>query len=64
MQRPRLLCPAVRCPGCTKRPRVRITEDVARQHDGDPPGRLLQTYQCQFCGRVYDVTAAAYQQAA
>jgi rubredoxin len=59
-----LLRPDISCPDCKKPPRLRVSADVALQHEADPPDRLIQTYQCHACGVVYDIPAAAYQSAA
>jgi len=61
----RLLRPAVSCPRCGARPAFRITEDVVRAVAHYPPGERLGTYQCQRrqCGTIYDLTAAAFQNA-
>ncbi len=61
----RLLRLAVSCPGCGARPALRITEAAARAVEHEPPAKRLGTYQChrRRCGRVYDLTAAAYQAA-
>ncbi|CAN5761879.1 MAG: hypothetical protein M3418_11365 [Gemmatimonadota bacterium] len=61
----RLLRLAVSCPECGARPALRITEAAAQAVAEEPPEKRLGTYQChrRRCGRVYDLTAAAYQTA-
>lgn len=61
----RLLRLAASCPGCGSRPALRVTEDAVRAVSHHPPDERLGTYQCSHrrCGTVYDLTAAAYQNA-
>jgi len=61
----RLLRLGVSCPRCGSRPALRVTEDAVRAVAHHPPGERLGTYQCQRrqCGTVYELTAAAYQNA-
>lgn len=63
--RGRLLRLATSCPRCGSRPALRITEDAVRAVSHHPPDERLGTYQChrRHCGTVYDLTAAAYQNA-
>ena len=60
-----LAVPALVCPRCGARPALRISEAAIRMAGGQPPGRRIGTYKCQRrgCGAIYDVTAAAFQQA-
>lgn len=61
----RLLRLAVRCPGCGARPALRATERAVRDAASHPPEERLATYRChrRMCGLVYDLPAAAYQNA-
>lgn len=62
----RLLRLAVSCPACGSRPALRITEAAALAVAEERPEKRLGTYQChrRHCATVYDLTAAAYQNAA
>jgi hypothetical protein len=62
----RLLRLAVRCPWCGLSPAIRITPDSRAQWGQYDPDHRVSTYQCQRrgCGRIYDLTARAYQEAA
>lgn len=53
------------CPTCGTRPALRITAEMVLDAQHHPPDRPLSTYQChrRGCGRVYPLTARAYQQA-
>jgi hypothetical protein len=61
----RLLRLAVSCPRCGSRPAIRIAEQVARDMLAHAPEERVGTYQCQrrSCGAIFDLTAAAYQNA-
>lgn len=61
----RLLRLAASCPNCGSRPALRITEDAVRAVMHHPPDERLGTYQChrRRCEAIYDLTAAAYQNA-
>lgn len=61
----RLLRLAASCPRCGSRPAMRVTEDAVRAVSHHLPEERLGTYQCSHrrCGTVYDLTAAAYQNA-
>ncbi len=61
----RLFHLATRCPRCGSRPALRITEDAVRDAFHHAPEERLGTYQChrRHCGEIYDLTAAAYQNA-
>lgn len=56
---------AASCPRCGARPALRITADARRDAAAHAPGERLGTYQCQHrrCGAIYDLSAAAYQNA-
>ena len=60
-----LLRLAVRCPHCGLPPNVRVTPEAKEWVRQMEPDTILATIQCQGrCGRVYPVTAEAYQRAA
>lgn len=56
---------ATSCPKCGARPAMRVAEEAVRDAHQHAPGERLGTYQCQYrrCGTIYDLTAAAYQNA-
>lgn len=60
----RLLRLYTRCPGCRQRPSFRIRDAERARYLEDPPELEVGTYQCQWCKRVYAITALAYQRAA
>jgi hypothetical protein len=61
----RLLRLATACPYCGARPGLRVTDQMVEDTRRHPPDQRLGTYQCQRrkCGEVYELTAAAYQNA-
>ena len=61
----RLLRLLASCPRCGTRPALRVTSAAVRAVSGYPPGERLGTYQCQRrqCGKIFTLTAGAYQQA-
>jgi hypothetical protein len=63
---PRLLRPAAVCPRCGARPALRVTDVLANLLAEHPADERVGTYQCQRrgCGAIYDLVAAAYQNAA
>lgn len=65
LHRGRLLHPAVSCPRCGARPALRISEEAAKRVADLDPGERVGTYQCRRrgCGAIYDIPAAAYQNA-
>ena len=64
-ERGRLLRLAASCPRCGTRPALLVTERAVSAIAGDTPGERLGTYQCQrrHCGMIFELTAAAYQNA-
>jgi hypothetical protein len=64
-RRGRLLRLAVSCPRCGSRPALRVTEETVRAVVEAAEEDRLGTYQChrRGCGTIYDLTAAAYQNA-
>lgn len=64
-QRGRLLHPAVSCPRCGSRPALRVSEEAVQRVSGLDPGERVGTYKCsrRNCGTIYDIPAAAYQNA-
>lgn len=57
------LVPAVNCPGCKKRPHLRISASEQQAHRSDHPEAPVISYGCWNCGQIYVVRAAAYQRA-
>jgi phage terminase large subunit GpA-like protein len=59
------LRPAVTCPACGKRPRLRISVAEREAHRGSCPTTVMISYQCHHCRReIYPIRAAALQEAA
>lgn len=67
-----LLRLSVVCPGCGKRPLLRITPEAKDRWQGADPKTLVQTYMCHTlerketghqCGAVVRITARAFQEA-
>ncbi len=58
------LVPAVTCPACGKRPRLRISAAEREAHRGDSPAAPVISYECHHCRQIYPIRAAAYQKAA
>ena len=56
----------VRCPGCGLAPAIRVTAATVADCARLAPDARVATYQChrRGCGRIYDLTARAYQEAA
>ncbi|HEX6250019.1 MAG TPA: hypothetical protein VFZ56_01140 [Gemmatimonadaceae bacterium] len=65
-ERPPLLRLNVRCPGCGSAPAIRVTAATVADCAHLAPDARVATYQChrRRCGRIYDLTARAYQEAA
>lgn len=65
-QRAALLRLNVRCPGCGSPPAIRVTAAAVADCAHLAPESRVATYQChrRRCGRIYDLTARAYQEAA
>lgn len=61
----RLLRAAVTCPRCASRPAMRVTPALVEALAGTDPAARVATYQChrRGCGALYDLTAAAFQDA-
>ncbi len=52
----------VRCPVCSRRPRLWLNPQAQERYGGDP-ARMCISLQCDRCGCLYDVTADAFQRA-
>lgn len=56
------------CPKCGERPRLRMSARQLEKWQTEPPGELVQTYQCAYqvrrgkkCNCIYPITARALQ---
>lgn len=66
----KLYQPDARCPSCGAPARVAYTEKQLAKWADEPPGELVQTYQCHFnvrprvkCNRIFAITAGSVQRA-
>lgn len=59
-----LLVLAARCKRCGAPPPQRITPEERARFEADDPARLVGTFRCPACHRVYPVHVEAYQRAA
>ena len=66
MSPPRFVRLSVRCPGCGRPPRLRLSADEVSRYEREDPGKVVLTYHCHAgrCGTIYNILAAAFQYAA